>query len=314
MKKYLIVLFSVFIILLCIIPITSFAETPVWEISNDAKTINYGEKIYELYEMHPEIDILPEGEIRLYAVNNPSDDMYKYEYVAQINSEIVYLYNSSTIYVTQEGKLQLDKFINNEYLYYLYFVDYNYVIDFNAELFDGFINENNKQLIDVTTLWNDEVFYIRGFDDTGSFAHKCGAVYYHENSYYYINFDALDNTYFDAYGDFSYRKGMVPAYKLIGENEKFASQAKNNARERKEEYVYPEDEMFVIDEDKAKAITIFVIVSLVFGFIIPMVPLILSIKFAISKKAINSKRWYWVTAFSALWIIISILTILCFII
>ena len=314
MKKCLSFLLTFIFLMFLTVFIVCFAQEPVWVISDDAKAITNGQKVYTIYEMPAEIEFVPENEIRLYRITDSSNEnLYKYEYVAQINDNVAYMYNSDEVFVTEEGRRLFDSFIKGEYSYYLYHVNHNSVVDFSADRFEKFMDEENKTEIDVTTLWNDEVFYVRGFDKTGCFAHKCGAVYQLEDSYYYIHYDSLDNTYFDAYGDFSFRKGLAPAYKLTGDNERFVKEAKNTNKSRFEEFIYPEEEVFTADEDKAKALTSFIIIPVVFGFIIPIVPLILSIKFANSKKSINSKRWYWLTVFSALWIIVSLIIVLLFI-
>ncbi len=315
MKKYLSFLLTAIFLMLFLGSIICFADGPIWIMSDDAKTLTKGQTVFTLYEKSPEIDFLPENEIKLYRIaDETDDDLYRYEYVAQISEDIAYMYNTGDLFVTEEGRRQFDSFVNGEYSYYLYHVEYNGVVDFDFQNFKSFIDEKNMTEIDVTTLWNDDVFYVRGYDKTGCFAHKCGAVYRLDDGYYYyIHYDALDNTYFDAYGDFSYRKGMVSAYKLTGENEKFVSDAKYTSKVRTESYIYPDEKTFVNDEDSVKALTTFILVPLIFGFIIPIVPFVLSIVFAKSKKAVNPKRWCLLTAYSAMWILTSAVIMFLFI-
>ena len=312
MKKCLSVLFSILLIILMVTPVTCLADEPVWSISKDGKTVTYNQKVFTLYEKSPEIEFIPENEVYLYRFADQSEEnLYKYEYVAQISEDVIYLINSGVVYVTEKGIVQFEEFIKGEYSYYLYHYHHSGVVDFEYSQFEKFMNQENITEIDVTTLWNDEIFYVRGFDETGCFAHKCGAVYFLDNEYYYIHYDALDISYFDAYGEFSYRKGTVPAYKLTGENESFVSNAKNAYKTRHSEYIYPDEEAFFSDEDDFKAFVTIIVISLIFGLIIPAVPLVLSIKFANSKKAVNPKRWYGLTVVAGIWIITFALMLLC---
>lgn len=313
MKKSLCFLLTFIFLIFLITPVFCFADMPVWVISEEEKTITDGQKVYFLYEMPPEIEFIPENEISLYKVtDNSDDDLYRYEYVAKINDDVVYMHNSGEVFVTEEGKLQLKSFLSGEYSRYLYHVEHTSVVDFSEEYFEKFMVEENKTEIDVTTLWNDDIYYIRAYDKTECFAHKCGAVYKLDDGYYYVYYDVLDNSYFDAYGEFSYRRGIVTAYRLTGENEKFVIEAEKNNVHRFEEYIYPEEENFIGDADKTKALMTFIIIPVIFGFIIPVIPLIFSIKFANSKKAVNSKRWYWLTILSLLWIIVTLTIVLLF--
>ena len=314
MKKYLSFLFTIVFLVLLLGSIICFANEPIWIISDDAQTLKNGQTVFTLYEKSPEIDFLPENEIKLYKITNETDeDLYKYEYVAQISEDIAYMYNTGDVFVTEEGRRQFDNFIKGEYSYYLYHLENSSVVDFEFQKFGMFIDEKNMTEIDVTTLWNDDIFYVRGYDKTGCFAHKCGAVYQLDDGYYYIHYDALDNTYFDACGEFSYRKGMVSAYKLTGKNEKFVSDAKYTSKVRTESYIYPEEKNFVNDEDSVKALTTFILIPLIFGFIIPISPFVLSIVFAKSKKAVNPRRWYLLTAFSTMWILTFAVIVLLFV-
>ena len=95
MKKSLCFLLTFIFLIFLITPVLCFADMPVWVISEEEKTITDGQKVYFLYdEMPPEIEFIPENEISLYKVtDNSDDDLYKYEYVAKITDDIVFMHN-----------------------------------------------------------------------------------------------------------------------------------------------------------------------------------------------------------------------------
>lgn len=307
MKKILSVIFVFVILSLSVLSFSVSADEYNWSISKDGETLTNGSTVYKKYEMPTVLNYLPDGEVYLYEVESLYEEYY-YDYVAvtQGTTDIVRLQYAEDVYVTEKGKNILDKLRNGEYSFYLYFADNDVVVDFVPMQFSLFISESNKTEIDVTQIWNCNIYEIRGFDETGTFAYDCGAVYEVNGEYYYIHYDELDNSYFDAYGAFSYRKGMAPAYKLDEAAVKFVENANFSIKVRIEEYIYPEEEWFLDADDDLEAMITFWVISLLFGLILPAVPLVLSIKFANSKKAIRPKRWYILTACSILWILTSV--------
>lgn len=304
MKKLLSVFIVIILLLLSILPITAFADEIDWIISEDGNILTHGSTVYEKYEISNYIVYCPEGKVYLYETKM-QDDEYSYDYIAVNNNyDIVRCQYSEELYVTERGKEILDKFRAGEFAFYQFFPDEsNTVVDFSEDDFSMFIKEENKTELDVTTIWSDYVYEVRGFDETGTIAHDCGAVYEINYEYYYIDYDSLDNSYFDAYGAFSYRRGMVPAYKLDEAAVKFVKDAKYSSKARIEEYVYADEEMFLDADDDFSATVTFWILSALFGFVFPAVPLVLSIVFANSKNASRKKHWYFLTGASALWIL-----------
>lgn len=304
MKK----LISVFVVLvlfsLFLLPVGASAEENQWTLIDDGKTLIHGFKEYEPYNNPPDWIYFPEGDIYLYELAY-SGDTYEHEYVSVVPSDtdIVKLHFNETVYVTKEGKEKLDRFKNGEYSSYLLCYEHNIVKPFEYSDFSSFMIEENLTEIDVTTVWNSDIFEVRAFDASGIFAHNCGAVYRIENDYYYVHYDTLPNSFFDAYGGFSYRQGIVPAYKLNDSSVQFVESARFSSLARNENYVYPEEKAFLGEDDNAAATVTFWSLIIMFGFIVPAVPFVLSVIFANTKKVVNKKRWYFLTVASALWIL-----------
>ena len=310
MKKFLCSILTVFLLFLCVCPVAAVSEEK-WAVSDDLSMITYGNTVYKKYELPGNVNYLPNNEVYLYEVE--SENEFDYVAVNKGNKDIIKLHHADEIYTTEEGKAILDKFKKGEFSFYLFYSDGNIVKDFAESDFSMFIKEENKTEIDVTSLWNNNIHEVRGFDETGLLAHDCGAVYEMNGEYYYIHYDSLDNSYFDSYGYFSFRQGMAPAYKLDDAAVKFVEDAKISDEFRMEEYIYPDEEWFIDENDNLSAAITFWLISALFGFVFPAVPLVLSLVFANSKKSINPKKWYILTVCSVLWILTGVGIVLTFI-
>ena len=70
--------------------------------------------------------------------------------------------------------------------------------------------------VDVTTIEMSNWFPLVAKDEFGVFAKEVGALLLVEDAWYYVDFDALDNSHFDADGYFSFRYGTVEFKKMTG--------------------------------------------------------------------------------------------------
>lgn len=175
---------------------------------------------------------------------------------------------------------------------------------------------------DVTALEGLELRELRLQDKSGLLTTLLGTVYkLPDSSYGFVDYKTLNNSHFDADGNFSYRQGEVTVYAL---SDDFDSMMKNGADGKKNytmsgSYTYEHDEyedegigiiggMGYIDED---AITAFWVVFVMAGYLLPIAPLAVGLVFARSKKMSHPKRWYLVAGLAALWLLLSvILTVL----
>ena len=227
----------------------------------------------------------------------------------------------STIFVTAKGRRLLDDLklrVNCTY----YFEDY-YGATYSL-LEDDFLNHLDRrydipamtQSVEVGALGDADFYEITGHDATKSKAYQHGAVYLMENgTYYYVCFEDLDNSYFDADGFFSYRAGNVPAYPLNIEEKGEIDSLIDGMTEKQSFAIWEKDIMYgytdlegnvtdeALQEERAGAAVIFFLLVVVLGILLPGVLLTLGLIFANSQKTGKAKCWYAVVGGASLWLL-----------
>ncbi len=232
----------------------------------------------------------------------------------------------SSIFVDAEGKKILDAFLDRtDCIYYLEDFTTGYsttYCEIEREFVDyldkGYKKSSGLKTVDVRELGEAEIFELTVHDKTVTKAFQHGAIYGMPNgSYYYVCFEDLDNSYFDADGYFSYRAGNVPVYEIKEKARLKEVEAAITAMKPKihdaiyEEYVlkgYCDVYGNPIDNsddnyssNSPVAIASFIVMSVLAGIVAPTVLLVFGIVFAKSKKM--AKCWYAVSACAALWIV-----------
>lgn len=313
MKKKIISILFALIIMLTLCIIVSAEDYTEWTVSQDEKTLIIGDKTYELYTGYLSLNdkILPEEKF-VYGDEYGYSDLYLKRNMENEDIMVLtvsaYSYSIERIYVNSEGKKALDSFVDKNYS--LYRISSSYTKYSNTtkgwiDLLDG----GTVVKLDVRSLQSCQSYYVLGYDSTGSIAHTVGAIYNLDGAYYYVNYDILPNNYFDANGNLSYRQGDVNAYKL------------NTAQESDmEEFTYRMDYFDIrFESDTTPSfegagrgffIFIFVFVTALFGFIIPLVPVIIGTIRITKQKTKNPKRWLLMLIACTLWIVVAICLLL----
>ena len=310
-KRFTLILFTLIIMLtLCII--ASASDNLEWTVSEDGKSLIVGENAYELYEGYfsPTDSFVPEKSLVL---NTKSYD-YGYLKKADNNDDIIilsdyYYEDLGYVYVSKNGKSILDEFTKGSYLSYKLVNESfdKYTIASNQWI--GNLDGGVIETVDVRSLANCEITYIVGCDSTGTLGHTVGAIYKKGDSYLFVNYDKLPNNYFDSTGRFSYRQGEVKAYKL--NIAQVSDMNSYNSSLVPFEIVYKsEDIPSSSQHGKGFYIAIFVIVTAIIGFIIPLIPLIIGAIRILKGKTKNPKRWYLMFAGCGLWILLAICILL----
>lgn len=295
-KKIITILFALILVsALCLIVCADeFAE---WTISYDEKTLILNDTVYELYEgyMYPSDRFMPE-------VTFSYENEYSYSILKRNSENLDILYVNGSYYVSKDGKYALDDFVDG------IFSNYKLVdrfFDCYADTSLGWLNSldgGKTQVFDVRDLKNNIRFTVFGYDKTETVAHKIGAIYSYNDELYFINYDKLPNNYFDSNGNFSYLKGEVIAYQL-------------NKVQTSDVSVYLEN-MILFDtenEDKGQFTglskgfytVVFVIITALFGYVIPLVPTVIGTIRIVKGKTQNPKRWYLLIISCGLWIILA---------
>lgn len=134
--------------------------------------------------------------------------------------DVLYLYYGATAFVYSRVGYpdELERYLSGE-------VEKAYISD-NSSSSRGYYEVSADDLarydsveaslkIDVTDLKDKLVATLYACGADGSLRHEHGGFYELEaGAVYYLNYDALDNSYFDANGKFSYRRGEVDLARL----------------------------------------------------------------------------------------------------
>ena len=313
MKKR--ILFSVIftLIMLLTLCLAVSAKELEWDILDNGKTLTCSDgRVYTYFPLNPNDEfkaeniIVYENMVTLngtkYYVKRSEDNLG----VASIST--VYSGGTEYFYISDELREGFEKFASKEYSYYKLADKYGYNAVDVENGYPGFQIQSKE--INVQELQIAKMSTIYGLDSTKSVAHVIGAIYELYGEYYYVDYDSLDNSYFSSYGTFSYREGTVTV-EVLG----FVDECKY--LEFKEDMTSWEPN--IIDENQRNidnaemglpvAIAIFVIYASYFGFMIPLVPIIIGLIRILSKKSQHPKRWISMMIPCGVWIICSIVLI-----
>jgi hypothetical protein len=133
---------------------------------------------------------------------------------------------------------------------------------------------------------------------------------------YYLNYDRLSNEYFDADGEFSYRRGSVDIYE-VNNTEMYGAilDAEDNMRDTYKGVEYEDDSAFLGDlgfdvDGKIVSLVIFWFIFVAIGIILPVWPLIKGIKNSRSDKHARKRYWLFASLASLVIIVIDVVIML----
>ena len=247
--------------------------------------------------------------------------VYKYENSVQLGDETGYSspcavrsssadaefvwvsgYSQNYIYASSVGKAELDAFLAGTSVKYTLDEDAKSadISSIDVEALDTAAREQSGTLIvEVKSLENQQRYDIVAHDSTFTFAYVHGAVYYVDNTYYYISYDMLGNNYFDANGNFSYRSGTVSLSVVDPMCASAIEQAKSELKAYEVQYLYEGGGYY--EESSPTAHWVVFILACV----IPPIPLmVVGISQCVSSE---NKRWLVFTLLTALWLLLAIL-------
>lgn len=314
MKKCTYVLLT--LILLLALPMTALAaeeESVTWTLSEDTNTLSYGDQSYTWYPLPPG-ELLLSSERYAYEVRLPA--LFDTDQLRVItvpgNEDMVFLcqYTSDLrfvrVYVTEKGAEILGRYRQGEYSdWYLsstYFRTAARIETSLADALDGLsenaVTENAEILTNLTR------YEILGFDETQAVAHVHGAVYLLDGTWFYLNYDRLDSSYFTVTGEFSYRSGTVELLPLDEVLRGRIIGATAHLESRYPSITYEEDESD-LEMDTEAANATFLVLSVILGFVFPAVPMTLGLCFAHSGKSASPRRWYLLSGLSVLWMLLA---------
>ena len=254
-----------------------------WTMSEDGNVI-YGDGVEYTYYETP---------IRSYVI---SADRYFYKYSARDyistvsykpGGEIIW-YNDGVndLYVTKKGREMLDRFYSGEKQILHLFAAATGYSEISSELINelrALKTEENKKSINVTTLTKYEVLTLGACDVDELVRYDTGAILRLYGSLYYVDYNDLDNSYFDSAGNLSCRKGKLTVYEIGGDTYNKVNSAIDLITYHRR---YTSYEYEIWSDDGTDAGLIWT------GFICPAGGLAAGIILPQSKRLGKPKRWY----------------------
>lgn len=281
-----------------------------WTLENDGDVlINEDERIsYFYYDPGISLCLIPEN-IYVYAENMGVGYYFPAEIESNLDfKEVVWLDDTYgyTFYATAAGREHMERFLQGEIggIYLRHSVS-NY-----ARVNNSFVNSLNtltdKKNFDVRYLKDFDFYELQAWDSTGTFSYVYGVVYQIYDEYWYLNYTELGNQYFDANGEFSYRRGEVSMKRvpspLVDEMYAYC----DNSDYRHTVYVYEASEL-ESDIDLVEGyLVLFWIGYAVLGFIFPLPFLVIGLVLAFIKKLGKRKYWLAVSGSALLWLAVAI--------
>ena len=318
MKKLLICTLIICSLLLTFVGCSNYSEFDtdytIWEISEDGSTITDGVTSYTKYG---EIPLGMRVENKYFAYyNHVLSDTYYRVYTSAPESGIRYLYDYTigiTAYVASEDDAEkLDSFLAGE-VPGIRVIDYEYYRYFNADAdlvaqLDAL--NTDKINIPVRKLSSADCYDIVYFDSDDTLAYSHGAIYNYEGKLYYVNYDKLDNSYFDNLGNFSFGRGTVDMYKLTQALADLVSEKMEYADEYYENVTW--EDSLAEDEEMSRedAISMIVFIVLTLGVAIPLIPLTIGVIMLLKKKDQSDVTTYILVVASAIWIVCGIILLI----
>ncbi|MBE6605398.1 MAG: hypothetical protein E7639_06850 [Ruminococcaceae bacterium] len=307
------------LVLLCLFSCTAMAaskplnddgDPTEFVLSNDESILTYGDITYKPFRSYAPLMIMPE-EMYVYSQHINIEDLgYRDALIMRnlYNRDIIIFEGDDGIrlYVTPRGEAIMNRYLSLDFPAFTTY-EYPQRADVPLELvlfLDG--NQDGQQLqsVEVSTLQDLEQHIIYGMDETGTFGHEHGAVYVINGEYWYINYDALDNTYFDSNGYFSYRSGTVTMKKV----DKTAFDAVLDAREKFHiQYTYQSDEIKETNEDGARVI--FALLSILF-LILPVAALTVALVLYLREPRPRRRRYLITTLLAGAWLLLFLILLI----
>lgn len=332
MKKILCVILSL-VFALSLVTTVWAQEENLWEVSSDGAVLYCEDREYYGYSIGG-ADVFNPESAYLYSdaieINGEFLDLC----VPKGTSEIVSVgyhsfgvFSPEKYYVTEKGRELLDDLYDGSYSF-VRLQNYNGfsagLSDMSLELLERLDSfEGETEDLDVRELFEDECYNVLVYDATDTIEHTHAGIFKKNSDFYYVNFDALDNSYFDSMGYFSFREGTVTALKLDGELKKQVWSHVTSAGARITEYEYADGYSFEPDEyyggaeyfgESSGAAIFFWVFVLIIGFAAPLAAGITGICLALSKKPGRNKRWLVLPILSVVWMLAAVLIIVVLII
>ena len=287
-----------------IFSLVSFAddgENVKWMLSADRQLLmGYGGKTYYQTEITSDIYIDPQ-----LVIEYDNEVVTGTVYSASEDPEVVWIeneYGELTLYATESASVNIKKFEGGKYQGYRIW-DYSSSYTRKCALLDKSVVEQMNAAgvttvatvvtVGVAMIKNMPYYEITSFDPSGVFARDIGRVFADaDGKLYYVCYANLDNSYFDADGNLSYRSGAITLTVLEGTAEATVTQATAN--------MVTYDVEYQEEGADADAVSVFWVFFVFGGILLPIAFIVAGCVLATSDKRGRPKYWYSIAIVAAL--------------
>lgn len=312
------------VLLICVFGVVAFAdevegnEPYEWEMSTDEGTLWNDDREY--YRCKLPLGYNVDFRCTYYFAN----DVYSNGSYLEISSysrdgEIVIVEGSYisdeyfSYYATDEGRKSIEDFVQGSYTAVRLY-DNGFTADLDTtvlrKLDELYIDSNRS--VDVTELEDLNRYEVMVYDSTDSVSHAYGALYEYEGGMWYLNYDKLSNEYFDADGNFSYRRGRVTIHEVVDPALRLKILEAEENLDYEYSYEYEDgnglgsfDGLEKVDDVLIAKIG-FWMVLISIGLALPVCMLFVGIKNSRSAMHGKGKHWLIMSLACAVWIVIAI--------
>lgn len=286
----------------------------LWRMDENGDALTGGDVTYRRYELPLGYTFDPST---IYDFANTYNDLSTF--FGEVNGisrygDMVWTTYDDTLYVTPEGRQCLDEFIGGKVeTYRLKDVQWH---DMYGELSEDFMAAlTSAATADHAASGTHNVIGLADtirYDITAWDVYDCvytveGAFYaMSDGSYGYVDYSELDNSYFDAEGNFSYRKGTVELTYMEGDMAQAIDAVIASTSMREVDFQHEKSVYGDYGQNDGEVIGVAVGMMLS-DFLLPIAPLVVGLVLPRSKKLGYPKRWYILSAISLAWLITGVI-------
>lgn len=294
--------------LFCTLSLSAHAEQEQksWSISQDLTSVFDGTQTYYLYTWPEGYSWDPLLTLYYYDTDSITVQEIGQKLTASImtpapDSGIIMIRSASAsrVYATYEATQTLNAYFSTDFHTNCYLIkNETQGTKISDQLIKSFYVPYIQPLeIDVTQLRDLPCYKLVTYDPSLSLCKTIGAIYQlDEQTLAYVDYTLLDNTHFDAYGNFSYRSGSVTLSVLLNTADTLAAIDSINPIEFG--IVYESDADY-----ETVGLVIFWIFFIFLGYLLPLAPLLVGLLLPQSAKRHRPKRWYALAVFAGLWLL-----------
>ena len=318
-QKILAVLLCMILLLCATLPVSASdkaedAEQEIqWEIGADGQTVTYGDTVYTYYAIpsydwfRPYQSYQYVQEFGNYFIGQPILTTEGEEITLYEDMVVLYVYfNTDTafdVYVTAQGARALDEYMAGNYAQYELTSGTYESATISEQTVRAWSEITPTETVDASLLGELVSYNVIGYDSTLTFAHIIGKVFEYNGDYLYVNYSALDNSYFDAEGNLSFRGGSVPVVRLSATDKAQITDTIDRFEYYDGEIVYEESDPL----DATISMVLFLLLASPFLYILPVLFLVFGIVMRCIKKLPGRKRWNTVIIAAIVWLGLSLL-------